>query len=155
MNVLDPKWMGRFMNIAFETAAWSKDPDRKVGCAIVSMDGLHLAYGYNGLPSGLNDEAWIANKSKDDLLRLTIHAETNAIANAAFDVAGCVLFTTSYPCGRCAAGIIQVGISAVVCPEGAIDELSLRPESKWHRDWGLSAEAFREAGVTVIALGDD
>lgn len=42
------------------------------------------------------------------------HAEENAILNAKGELKGNILYTTLYPCNRCAKMIIQKGISEVV-----------------------------------------
>jgi dCMP deaminase len=58
-------------------------------------------------------------------------------------VKGCVMYVPWYPCVECAKAIIQSGISEVV---GYAPDLS---ERKWGPEFSLSAEMFKEAGVTV------
>ena len=48
-------WDKRFLNIAKEVSAWSKDPDAKVGAVIVSKSRRILSIGYNGLPAAMPD----------------------------------------------------------------------------------------------------
>jgi dCMP deaminase len=75
------KWDERFVRIAQEVASWSKDPGTKVGAVLVN-DKRILATGYNGFPSGISDslERYMEREVK---LAYTVHAEVNALLNAA------------------------------------------------------------------------
>lgn len=139
------EWHGRFMELAHGVAAWSKDPNRKVGAVVVSADRRKIHVGYNGFPRGVAD---LRDRLKDqDLKRLLmVHAELNAILNAATDLAGWTLYCTSAPCLECAKAIVQAGIARVVCP----------PFDPSHPAWGKShrdgQSLMVEAGVTVSVV---
>ena len=49
-------WDQYFMGIAIMSANRSKDPNTQVGACIVDQDNRILTVGYNGMPSGCNDD---------------------------------------------------------------------------------------------------
>lgn len=139
------KWDERFVRIAQEVASWSKDPGTKVGAVLVN-DKRILATGYNGFPSGISDslERYMEREVK---LAYTVHAEVNALLNAARNGAeteGSILYTTFHPCVNCAASVIQGGIDRVVCPS-----VQAAPE-RWHSNFELARDLLIEAGLTVV-----
>ena len=92
------RWDVRFLRIAEEVRFWSKDPGTKVGCVLVN-DRRILSTGYNGFPSTISDdlERYIDREYK---LSVTVHAEANAILNAAKNgtkVEGSTLYVTFPP----------------------------------------------------------
>ncbi len=96
------KWDQRFLNVANEVADWSKDPGTCVGSVLVK-DRRILATGYNGFPAGLDDspERYANRELK---LAYTVHAEVNALLNAAKNGAetkGSTLYVTFPPCVSC------------------------------------------------------
>lgn len=106
-----PRWEARWMRAAMENADFSKDPSTKCGCVIVNPTGRkRVSEGYNGLPILIKDTEERLN-DKDFKLGATIHAEMNAILNARCDLEGHHLYTVTPPCNRCAAHIVQTGIS--------------------------------------------
>lgn len=138
------KWDYRFMRIAHEVASWSKDPRRKVGAVITSLDRRQQAIGYNGFPSGIEDsEVRLSDPVIKNLL--VVHAELNALLNAPFVVKGCPLYCTRFPCVECTKAIIASNIGAVIVPESAYD-----PASKWQPE--MANELLLEAGITVILI---
>lgn len=101
----------------------SKDPSTQVGAAIFDRSGRIIAKGYNGMPEGLEEtpELW-AKGTKDDWV---IHAEENAIANAArvgVSTLGARMFITIPPCLPCAKMIQAAGITEVFYPRVAAEE---------------------------------
>ena len=48
-------WDEYFMSIALLSSKRSKDPNTKVGACIVSADNKVLSLGYNGMPTGVDD----------------------------------------------------------------------------------------------------
>lgn len=101
------------MNIAHETAKLSVAKRAQVGCIIVK-DNRIISIGYNGMPSGWDNECEIPgeDKTKPEVL----HAETNAIAKVAQSNDNCkdaTLFCTHEPCIQCAKLIFQSGITTV------------------------------------------
>jgi dCMP deaminase len=88
---------------------------RQVGALIVKGRSI-ISDGYNGTPSGFENECEQDNKTKPYVL----HAEANAITKVAKSnnsSEGATLYVTSSPCLECAKLIIQAGISRVVFAE--------------------------------------
>jgi len=143
-NTLD-KWDYRFYEIAKVVSQWSKDPSLKVGALIVKNRRI-ISQGYNGLPSKIEDsEERLSNR--DLKLKLTVHAEVNAILNAASNdtsTEGSTLYVTCSPCSNCASCIINAGIIRIVCPP-------INPNIiRWKENFELSRQIFKEANLTVI-----
>jgi dCMP deaminase len=145
------KWDTRLRVLARHIAAWSKDPSTQVGAVIADTRHRVVSVGYNGFPAGVDDDD---TRLQDRATRLlyTVHAETNAILFAQRDLAGCTLYTWPFmPCARCAALIIQSGLSAVVAPTTP-PALAVR----WDLEVTAAEKMLREAGVTLdlYAEGD-
>ena len=111
-------WDEYFMGIALLTAMRSKDPSSQVGACIVSPENKILSLGYNGMPTGCNDDDMPWEREGDFLntkYPFVCHAELNAILNrSAGSLQGCSLYVTLFPCNECAKAIIQAGIKTVV-----------------------------------------
>jgi dCMP deaminase len=143
------KWDLRFLRIAEEVRLWSKDPGTKVGCVLVNERRI-LSTGYNGFPATISDdlERYI---DRDFKLSITVHAEANAILNAAKNgtkVEGSTLYVTFPPCSQCASAVIQAGVAKVVCPDAAS-----APE-RWRSNFIAANNLFYEAGVQVLYYSD-
>ena len=125
------KFVYAFMDVAQRFAELSSARRKKVGCIIVKDDRI-ISIGYNGMPSGWDNECeqWIPNDgvtfdvhpgdrdiygsyiTKQEVL----HAETNAIAKLARSSesgVGATMFITAPPCLDCAKLIYQAGIEKV------------------------------------------
>lgn len=144
LNQQFDKWDARFVKIAFEVSLWSKDPGTKVGAVLVA-DRRILATGYNGFPTHISDslERYADREVK---LSLTVHAEVNAILNAAKNGAttdNSSLYVTFPPCVSCATAVIQAGITRVICPD-----LSSAPE-RWIESFTNGQNLLLEAGLLV------
>jgi dCMP deaminase len=152
------RWTHHYMRLAMTWAQQSKDPSTKVGAVIVGPDGEEVSSGYNGFPRGILDSVErLSNREKK--LGLTVHAESNAILNAArMGVAtkGCSLFTAGFnalgrvvstcPCSKCALNIIQAGIKLVV--SGPIE---LCPP-QWLVDFEYGRALLLEGGIEVAEI---
>lgn len=148
MNIMERKWLNRFMAIAEEVKTWSKDPKCQVGAVVVSPDGRQVSWGYNGLPRNIKpyDERQYLQRDESRLL-LTIHAEANAMMNAPTDIRGWYLFVTKFPCIHCTKQILQQGISLVVAPP-------IDPKSKWADEQYLARRLIQDAeGIDIFELG--
>lgn len=135
------KWDWRFYNLAKEISGWSKDPNKKVGAVIV-RDRKILSTGYNGLPKGIKDDERLFDREWK--LQAVIHAEVNAILNAArngTNIYGSTIYCSLHPCHRCATSIIQAGLHRVVCP--SFEEYN----GNWKESFQLSKDLLTEAGV--------
>ena len=101
-----------YMDLAIRIADMSHDTDKKVGSIVVKENNI-LAFGFNGMPSGMPNEC----KEEDGSTKLeVIHAESNAIAKLAKSNEsgdGADPFVTHSPCMECAKLIFQSGIQRV------------------------------------------
>jgi dCMP deaminase len=134
-------WDGRFLTLANQIGSWSKDTGAKVGAVIVDPKRRIVSVGYNGFPQGVDDSNEIIANREVKLLR-TIHAEENAILFARRDLDGCSIYVNYPPCAKCAAKIIQVGITNVysITPDAAF-------LANWKTELDQAHSLFVEAGV--------
>src|SRR6478752_4133644 len=106
-----------YLSIAEQIAAESRAERLKVGALIVFDDNI-VAYGYNGTPSGFENECEVKNEWGETVIKPEVlHAESNAIAKCARSVhssEGATLYTTHSPCFDCCKLIIQAGIVRVI-----------------------------------------
>jgi dCMP deaminase len=120
---MKPKFQKLYMTIAETVATMSHARRLQVG-AIVVKDDRVISMGYNGMPSGwennceneieaeVGDDVEIVLKTKSEVL----HAETNAIAKLARSTESGLdadIFITHSPCLDCAKLIYQSGIKRV------------------------------------------
>ena len=96
--------MNKYMKRANELAKYSID-NNKGGCfgSVIVKDGVIVGEGYNTVTSD-NDP--------------TRHGEINAIKNTCknmrtFDLSGCELYTSAYPCPMCLGAIMWANIKSV------------------------------------------
>ncbi len=104
-----------------------------------------LATGYNGFPTNISDSLERYN-DREVKLSLTVHAEVNAVLNAARNGASTdssTLYLTFPPCVSCATAVIQAGITRVICPD-----LSSAPE-RWIESFTKGQNLLKEAGLLV------
>ena len=109
------------MNIAVEVAASSYAVKKKVGCIIVKNYNI-IAIGYNGTPSGFNNNCESTNLEDGRLVtnKEVLHAESNAIAKCATSNGSSensVMYCTYSPCFDCAKLIIQSKIKKIYFKE--------------------------------------
>ena len=112
-------WDQYFMGIAIMSALRSKDPGTQVGACIVDNDNRILSVGYNGMPTGCNDDDMPWNRDGEGLTSkyfFVCHAELNAILNyrGGGTLKGSRCYATLFPCNECAKLIIQAGIKEVI-----------------------------------------
>jgi dCMP deaminase len=133
-------WDARFMQMARLVSTFSKDPRKQVGAVLVSPDCRNVYFGYNGPPSGFDDHTLgIMDRAQKN--KYSLHAETNALAKAATDVAGWTIYVTAPPCLHCAMTVHQAGIARVVTP-------NLDPESQWFSEQREAEDFLSAMGVT-------
>lgn len=85
--------------------------------AVIAIDNRVIATGYNGSPSGLPHCDEVGHYMVDGHCCRTIHAEENAILQAAslgIKVEGATMYVTHEPCMHCRKRIIQLGFKRVV-----------------------------------------
>ena len=144
---MSTKWHDRFIRLATEVSTWSRDPGTKVGCIIVDPLNRVVSLGFNGFPRGVSDDT-LRLQNRETKLRITIHAEENALLFAKKDVTGHTAYVTHHPCSNCAAKLIQSGISKVVYKQDDVFE------SKWADSIALAKTLFSECGVEVVCMPD-
>ena len=111
-----PDWDSYFMKIAYSVSERSTCDRAYVGCVLV-RDKRILTTGFNGSPSGQPhcDEA--GHLLVEGHCIRTIHAETNAIIQAALhgiSTRGCTCYVTHFPCVHCTKVLINAGMSRLV-----------------------------------------
>jgi dCMP deaminase len=119
-----PSWEEYFMTITRQVAERSTCLRAKVGAVIV-RDRSILATGYNGSPAGVPhclDVGCLLYKSErpsgdvEENCFRTIHAEINAIAQAARNgtrIDGAGIFVTHTPCIHCFKTLVNTGIRRI------------------------------------------
>ncbi len=135
-----PSWDEYFMRIAFTVAERSTCNRAHVGAVIV-RDRRILTTGYNGAPSGLPHCDDVGHLIIDGHCVRALHAEQNAIIQAALhgvNIAQSTIYVTHQPCLTCAKMIINAGIRRVVYAGNYPDEHS----RAFLRDAGVSLEHF-------------
>jgi dCMP deaminase len=110
-----------YLKIAKTWSELSKARRKQVGCLIVK-NGAIISDGYNGTPSGFDNECEFEDPFNNDLITKpeVLHAESNAITKLAKSTQssdGATMYITVSPCIDCAKLIIQSGISRVVYGE--------------------------------------
>lgn len=111
-----PDWDSYFMKIASAVSERSTCDRAFVGCVLV-RDKRILTSGFNGSPAGQEhcDEA--GHLMVDGHCVRTIHAETNAIIQAALhgvSTKGSTCYVTHFPCINCTKVLINAGIVRIV-----------------------------------------
>ena len=122
-----PTWNEYFMNIAHEVAKRSTCERAQVGAVIV-RDKRILTTGYNGSPRGLPHCSEVGCLMDNGHCVRTLHAEQNAIIQAALHgviTEGATIYVTHQPCFICAKTIINAGISEIVYDKEYRDDLSI------------------------------
>lgn len=111
-----PSWDNYFLDIAKTVATRSTCPRLSVGCVLVA-DHRILTCGYNGSPSGLDHCTDVGCLMQNDSCVRTIHAEQNAIVQAAIlgiALSGCTAYITHFPCLTCVKLLINCDVHRIV-----------------------------------------
>ena len=138
-------WTEYFFEMAKVAASKSKDRSRGVGAVIANDDKRILSVGYNGFPSGCNDNIEERHERPAKYL-WTEHAERNAIYSAGrsgVPLIGATMYVTLFPCPGCARAIIQSGIKKV---------FTIKPDfedKNWGEKWQVSMEMLYDGGVAL------
>jgi len=136
-----PSWDEYFMAMALLISSRSPCERLHVGCVLVSA-GEHknrvVAAGYNGFLPG----APHISRVRDNHEQATVHAEQNAITDAArrgVSVNGATAYVTHFPCVNCTKIFAAAGVRAI----------------KYHLDYhndSLVRELLRESGIGLTQL---
>ena len=108
-------WQEYFMSVAQVVSTRATCPRRSVGCVIV-RDRNILATGYNGSLPGARHCTDGGCMIVDSHCIQTVHAETNAIAQAAkagTSLKEATAYVTTRPCYNCFKILISAGITSI------------------------------------------
>jgi dCMP deaminase len=146
---LIPSWDETNINLAFEYAKRGTCVRGQNGAVIVTPDNRPLSLGYNGAPRKMMHCLRLGCHIVDGSCIRAVHAEINAIINAAargVSTEGAHIYSTHRPCLRvCAPAIVNAGIAKVTWmlpyeTDGAEQEV---------------IEMFLFCGIDVVQLTED
>lgn len=135
------KWDKAHMDVALRYSKLSHAHRLKVGAVIVKNNRV-ISIGYNGMPSGWDNNCEFERDGKLYTKPEVLHAEANAITKVAMSSESCYnayIYTTTAPCIDCAKLIYQSGISRVYYKEKHL-----------RSDDGL--DFLKESGITLCQL---
>lgn len=146
-NPIDtPRLQEWALGMATHVSKLSKDTSTQVGAVIFDEKRRIVSAGYNGFARGVKDTAERIG-DRDTKLKLTLHAEKNAILFATAPLDGATIVVTHPCCSQCAAMVVQAGIKHVVwkrpTPEFA---------ARWKDDIDITRAQFAEAGVEITEV---
>ena len=147
-------WDAYFMGIAMLSAQRSKDSNTQVGACIVNQDKKIISVGYNGMPTGCDDDKMPWGRDGDFLntkYPFVCHAELNAILNnASVSLKDCILYVTLFPCNECAKAIIQSGIRKVIYMDNKYAGTdSISASEMMFRLAGVDFEQYQKTGQEI------
>ena len=134
-----PDWDSYFMKIAFAVSERSTCERAYVGCVLV-RDKRILTTGFNGSPSGQPHCDEVGHLMVDGHCVRTIHAETNAIIQAALhgvSTRDSICYVTHFPCMNCSKALVNAGITRLVY-------------SVAYRQDTISLDFLQMAGVEIV-----
>ncbi len=111
-----PTWDSYFMKIAEDVALRSTCDRAKVGSVMVRNKHI-ISTGYNGSPAGLEHCDDVGHLMVDGHCVRTVHAEANAIIQAAvfgLETKEAVCYVTHFPCLNCTKMLINAKISKLI-----------------------------------------
>ncbi len=117
-------WEDYFMNIAKEIATRSTCDRKHVGSVIV-RDRTILSTGYNGSIRGMPHCDEVGHMMENDHCVATIHAEANAVLQAAKNgvmIDEAEVYITASPCWPCFKMLVNAGIKKIYYGEFYRDE---------------------------------
>jgi dCMP deaminase len=121
-------WHTYFMNMARQASTRSTCARKHVGAVIVRQRTI-LSTGYNGSIRGMPHCDEVGHEMEAGHCVATIHAEANAIIQAArngVNISGSELYTTASPCWSCFKLMANAGIERIYYGEFYRDERSLK-----------------------------
>ncbi len=125
-EVIRPRvpWDEYFMNIAQVVSSRSTCPRKYVGAVIVRNRTI-LSTGYNGSIRGMPHCSDVGHMMENGHCVATIHAESNAILQAARNgvtIEGAAIYVTASPCWNCFKACVNAGIVRICYGEFYRDE---------------------------------
>ena len=140
-------WDEYFLNVLDSISARATCNRGRAACIFV-RDNIILSTGYVGAPRGFDDcdhaghlietTKHLDGREVEHCVR-TVHAEQNAICNAALNgisLKGCTVYVSFTPCRVCAMMLVQLQTTRVVC-------------NQKHSMATVGDEILRQAGIKV------
>lgn len=127
-----PSWDKHFMSVAIKIAEMATCDRKHVG-AIIVKDKRILSTGYNGSIIGAEHCDDVGHDMEDGHCIRTVHAEANAILQAAkygIPIVGADIYVTASPCWDCFKLIANVGIKKIYYGEFYRNEKSFEMAKK-------------------------
>lgn len=121
-------WDHYFMNVARVVSSRATCQRKYVGAVIV-RDRTILSTGYNGSIRGMPHCAESGHMMEDNHCVATIHAEMNAVIQAARNgvrIEGATIYITASPCWSCFKALANAGITRICYGEFYREERSFR-----------------------------
>jgi dCMP deaminase len=120
-EITGSSWDKYFIELATLISTKSKDSSTKVGVVIVGEDNEILSTGFNGFPRSVDEVNYPERWERPDKYMWIVHAEANAVANAArigVSLKGSRMYMNyrPCPCSACASLIIQAGVKEIIGP---------------------------------------
>lgn len=146
MDKLDKDYF--MLELSERFSNFSKDPTTKVGAIICDKNYRVLSSGYNGLASNYPDD--YSNITREEKHLISIHAEVNAILNAAkngVNLSNSTIYASEHPCANCTAAIVNAGITRIVLREKT--NLSL---STWGKSLEMSQKIIDSCNIELVKL---
>lgn len=138
-------WDIYFIRIAGEVASRGTCNRKKVG-AVITRDNRILSTGYNGAVSGADHCDQVGHAMRDNHCVRTVHAELNAVAQAAkygVEIGNSTIYITTYPCLACFHVCVNAGIKKFVYRDDYNNDRLIRDEAS---SLGLSVVRVAEEG---------
>ncbi len=136
-----PTWDEYFMKIAEDVAVRSTCDRALVGAVLVKEKHI-IATGYNGSPKGLEHCDDIGHLIVEGHCVRTVHAEANAIIQAAvygLATKDALCYVTHFPCLICTKMLINAGVKRIVYKNDyRVDEIAV--------------QMLNEAGVELVCM---
>jgi dCMP deaminase len=123
-----PSWDSYFMTLARAVATRSTCDRKHVGALLV-RDRVILSTGYNGSIRGMSHCDEVGHLMEDGHCVRTVHAEQNAIVQAArhgIRIEGADAYITASPCWTCFKLLANAGVQRIVYGEFYRDEKIFR-----------------------------
>ncbi len=112
-KIEDLTWDEYFLKLCDVIKLRSKDPYRKVGACLVSINNNRIiSTGYNGLKSGSNDNIDWSNRQL--VHSLVIHAETNVLLYSNSNFEDSILYINYSPCCQCIKLIAAANVKKII-----------------------------------------
>jgi dCMP deaminase len=143
-----PDWDTYFIDIATVVATRSTCDRASVGAVIV-RDKRILTTGFNGSPSGQPHCDEVGHLIIGGHCARTIHAELNAIIQAALhgiSLRGATCYLTHFPCHGCAKALANAGVVRVVYKEGYRIDPNAEDVFRWA---SMETDQWRDARSDV------